>query len=210
MSKVKNVVSEAKKSMRVAYEKRIEDLKNELKKQKDNIDQQKGSYDDLMVNLIKGSLKQGEKAKCVPPKETVVDEQGKIKKEQLENFMTKACSELTEQQTFAADAQNGLLDQLNKCTRKELFCDSCCGYQFGSDELMQKQDCESDCQPIIDLALAGKSSYTAGLTNVIDPTQQKIFSDQIEKEIAAKKAALSSRFKQLNKKHIQKNIKRHH
>lgn len=57
MSKVKNVVSEAKKSMRVAYEKRIEDLKNELKKQKDNIDQQKGSYDDLMVNLIKGSLK---------------------------------------------------------------------------------------------------------------------------------------------------------
>lgn len=67
MSKVKNVISKAKSDMKVAYEARIEKLKAELKKQKDAIDQQKGGYDDLMVNLIKGGLKKGDKQKCIAP-----------------------------------------------------------------------------------------------------------------------------------------------
>lgn len=52
---------------------------------------------------------------------------------------------------------------------------SCCGYEFGTDELLLRQDCQSDCQPVLDLALNDKNSYTAGLTSIIDPDQQKIF-----------------------------------
>lgn len=207
MSKVKNVITKAKSDMKVAYEARIEKLKAELKKQKDAIDQQKGGYDDLMVNLIKGGLKKGDKQKCVPPQANVVNDLGKIIPNKLEDFIANACSALTDQQAFAADAANGLLDQINKCTRKELFCMSCCGYQFGTDELLLRQDCQNDCQPVIDLALLDKNSYTAGLTNIIDPAQQKLFQGQIDKEIAAK-TALASRFKQVSHKHLNNN--KHH
>lgn len=97
MSKVKDVISKAKTDMKVAYEARIEKLKSELKKQKDAVDQQKSGYDDLMVNLIKGGLKKGDKQKCIPPQSQVLTEDGKIIKDKLETFITTACSVLTDQ-----------------------------------------------------------------------------------------------------------------
>lgn len=203
MSKVKDTISRAKSDMKVAYEARIEKLKAELKKQKDAVDQQKGGYDDLMVNLIKGGLRKGDKQKCTPPQATVLKD-GKIIKDKLEEFISTACSALTDQQEYAADAAGGLLDQINKCTSKEMFCMSCCGYQFGTDELLLRQDCQGDCQPVLDLALNDKNTYTAGLTGIIDPEQQKIFQGQIERD-NAKMAALSSRFKQIYKSKFNKN-----
>lgn len=85
---------------------------------------------------------------------------------------------------------------------------SCCGYEFGTDELLLRQDCQSDCQPVLDLALNDKNSYTAGLTSIIDPDQQKIFQGQIEKDMA-KQAALSSRFKQIYYNKFNKNRVHH-
>lgn len=84
MSKVKAVVAGAKQGMRAAYIKRIADLKKELQKQKDSIDSEKSGYDDLMINLIKGGLKTGEKSKCVANQDIVVDSEGKIIKGKLD------------------------------------------------------------------------------------------------------------------------------
>lgn len=97
MSKVKDTISKAKSDMKVAYEARIEKLKTELKKQKDAVDQQKGGYDDLMVNLIKGGMRKGDKQKCIPPQAQVLTEEGKIIKDKLEGFITNACAALTDQ-----------------------------------------------------------------------------------------------------------------
>ena len=48
-----------------------------------------------MVNLIKGGLKKGDKAKCVPDKDIIVDDNGKkVNEQKLEDFMTTACSEI--------------------------------------------------------------------------------------------------------------------
>ncbi len=40
--------------------------------------------------------------------------------------MSDACSEILKDQENAAEAENGLLDQLNRCTKKEMFCNECC------------------------------------------------------------------------------------
>lgn len=74
MNKVKSVVASAKQGMREAYTKRIDELKKELKKQKDSIDGEKAGYDDLMINLIKGGLKMGDKSKCVANRDLMVDD----------------------------------------------------------------------------------------------------------------------------------------
>lgn len=83
--------------------KRIEELKSELKKQKDSIDSEKSGYDDLMINLIKGGLKTGDKNKCVANRDIMVDTEGKIIKSKLESFIESACSELANKQADAAD-----------------------------------------------------------------------------------------------------------
>lgn len=79
-----------------------------------------------MVNLIKGGLKKGDKNKCVFNRDEVMVND-KIVEEKLTDKMTNACSELLNQNENAAELQNGLLDSINKCTKKEMFCGQCCG-----------------------------------------------------------------------------------
>lgn len=126
MTKVKSVISSAKDHMKEAYAKRIATLKEELQKQKSGIEAEKGNYDQLMVNLIKGGLKKGDKNKCVFKRESVFTND-KIDEEKLTEKMTTACSELLNQNDNAAELQDGLLDSINKCTKKEMFCSQCCG-----------------------------------------------------------------------------------
>lgn len=89
--------------MKEAYKKRIEELKSELTKQKQGIEQEKGSYDQLMVNLIKGGLKKGSKNKCVANRNKVVDSNNKIIEKELNTFMEEACSDLLQNNENAAD-----------------------------------------------------------------------------------------------------------
>lgn len=94
MNKVKSVISQTREKMKKQYEERIKDLKEQLDKQKDSIEQEKSGYDDLMVNLIKGGLRKGDKSMCVPDKDRIINEEGKVKQAALEEFMTDACSKI--------------------------------------------------------------------------------------------------------------------
>lgn len=195
MTKVKSVISSAKDHMKEAYAKRIATLKEELQKQKQGIEAEKGNYDQLMVNLIKGGLKKGDKNKCVFRRESVMTND-KIDEEKLTEKMTTACSELLNSNDNAAELQNGLLDSVNKCTKKEMFCGQCCSAQFGNDELILRQDCSSDCQVLMDVALAGRTVYSAEVTAVIDAAPHKVMKAKIDSEMDSKKlAAMKSRFK---------------
>ena len=62
-----------------------------------------------------------------------MNKNGKVKEDCLNNFIEDACSELLKSNENAADLQGGLLDSINRCTKKELFCGECCGSQFGFD-----------------------------------------------------------------------------
>lgn len=95
MSKVKAVVSSTREKMKKTYEERIKELKEQLQKQKSSIEQEKSGYDDLMINLIRGGLKKGDKTKCVPSKDMIIDEKGdRVDGTRLEKFMTDACAEV--------------------------------------------------------------------------------------------------------------------
>jgi len=48
-----------------------------------------------MINLIRGGLKKGDKTKCVPSKDMIIDEKGdRVDGTRLEKFMTDACAEI--------------------------------------------------------------------------------------------------------------------
>ena len=48
-----------------------------------------------MVNLIKGGLNKGDKQKCVPDRDIIIDDDGKrVNEQKLDDFMTTACSEI--------------------------------------------------------------------------------------------------------------------
>ena len=90
-----------------------------------------------MINLIKGGIKKGNKNVCVPNKNSVFDKDGNYNGEaKINEFIEEACSNLLNTNDNAADVQGGLLDSINKCTQKELFCSECCASQFGIDQLL--------------------------------------------------------------------------
>jgi len=77
-----------------------------------------------------------------------------------------------------------------------MFCSQCCSSQFGNDELILRQDCSSDCQVLMDVALAGRTMYSAEVTSVIDAAPHKVMKAKIDAELDSKKlAALKSRFR---------------
>lgn len=77
-----------------------------------------------MINLIKGGLRKGDKSKCVPDRDIIIDSEGKLLNPQkLEDFITTACSEiLNYADENSLDAAGGVLDKVNQCTKKDLFC----------------------------------------------------------------------------------------
>ena len=44
----------------------------------------------------------------------------------LNDWIENACSFVLDTNENGVDLQDGVLDNINKCTKKELFCSSCC------------------------------------------------------------------------------------
>lgn len=85
MSKIKSVVKTARSKMSQSYKKRISDLKKSLEEQKQKISREKDSFDQVMINLIRTDMKNGQSSNCLPV--NIADD----KPDALADFMEKAC-----------------------------------------------------------------------------------------------------------------------
>lgn len=68
-----------------------------------------------MINLIKGGIRKGDKTKCIPSKDILVDTDGKrVAPGKLDEFMAVACSEiLNNADSTTFDTNSGVLDKVN-------------------------------------------------------------------------------------------------
>lgn len=129
-----------------------------------------------MVNLIKQDLKEGDNKACVPEDSEV------SKPEQLDAFIEQACTKVLDDQQNAFDLAGGTLDTINKCTKKEFFCGVCCQFQFGSDKLVKRNNCEFSCTTKIGKFLPKKTEYMAELTQVVQKDAYNEISKKVESE----------------------------
>ena len=81
--------------------------------------------------------------------------------------MEKACGNVLDDQQNAFDLAGGTLDIINKCTKKDFFCSVCCSYEFGAERLVDRNNCEFDCQNEMKNFQKGQKEYGAELINVV-------------------------------------------
>ena len=86
-----------------------------------------------MINIIKQGLKSGTKSKCVAVKNTLMKTEKELDTAKLNDFIENACTFILNENENSNEVDSGILDEINKCTKKLLFCNKCCDHEFGDD-----------------------------------------------------------------------------